>query len=166
MTSCRVMITRAIPRTGPRRCKLLYVEEHAENVTLLQALLAERKDLLLLHAVDANLGIKQARSARPEVILIDADLAGMSALEFLKVLRADPALQATPILALGTDPAPKAVVRALEAGFFQLLAKPLRVKPLMEALDFALEFVAVERSEQNTVPLHRRTTTLVSKESR
>jgi CheY-like chemotaxis protein len=149
MRTCLTMIARAMPKTGPRRCRLLYVEDHADSVALVQTLLADRKDLLLLRAADANLGIKLARTQRPEAILIDVDLAGMSALEFMKVLRADPATEATPIMALGANAAPAAIVKALEAGFFQYLTKPLRAEPFMEALDFALEFAAVERSEQN-----------------
>ena len=145
------MIARAIPKTSPRRCSLLYVEDHADSVVLVDTLLAGRKELLLLHAADANLGIKLARAQRPDAILINADLAGMSALEFLKTLRADPATEATPILALGASAAPEAILKALEAGFFQYLTKPLRAEPFMEALDFALEFAAVERSEQNAL---------------
>ena len=150
------MIARAIPKTGPRRCSLLYVENHADSVVLADTLLAGRKDLLLLHAADANLGIKLARAQRPDAILINADLAGMSALEFLKTLRADPATEATPILALGANAAPEAIVKALDAGFFQYLTKPLRAEPFLEALDFALEFAAVERSEHNAALLQVR----------
>ena len=145
------MIARAIPKTGRRRRRLLYVEDHAESVALVEALLAGRKDLLLLHAADASLGIKLARTGRPEAILIDIDLAGMSALEFMKVLRADPATETTPILALGANAAPEAIVKGLEAGFFQVLTKPLQAGPFMEALAFALEFAAVERSEHNAL---------------
>ena len=151
------MIARAIPKTGPRRCRLLYVEDHAESLALVETLLAGRKDLLLLRAADAKLGIKLARARRPEAILINVDLAGMSALEFMKILRAYPATEATPILALGANAAPEAIVKGLQAGFFQVLTKPLQAGPFMEALAFALEFAAVERSEQNLVPLHRRT---------
>jgi len=147
------MIARTTPKTGPRRCRLLYVEDHADSVALVETLLAGRKDLLLLRAADANLGIELARAQRPDAILIDIDLAGMSALEFMAVLRADPATEAIPILALGANAAPEAIVKALEAGFFQYLAKPLRAEPFMEALAFALEFAAVERSEQNTLIL-------------
>jgi CheY-like chemotaxis protein len=135
------------------RSSLLYVEDHADSVALVETLLAGRKDLRLLHAADANLGIELARARRPEAILINVDLAGMGALEFMNVLRADPATEATPILALGANAAPEAIVRLLEAGFFQYLAKPLRAEPFMEALAFALEFAAVERSEQNTLML-------------
>jgi len=147
------MIARAMPKTGPGRCRLLYVENHADSVALVETLLAGRKDLLLLRAADASLGIELARTQRPEAILINVDLAGMSALEFMKVLRADPATEATPILALGANAAPEVIVKVLEAGFFQYLTKPLRAEPFMEALVFALEFAAVERSEQNTLIL-------------
>ena len=146
-----------MPRTAPRRCRLLYVEDNADSIALVETLLAGRKDLQLLRAMDANLGIKLARTRRPEAVLIDVDLAGMSALEFMKALRADPATEATPILALGASAAPEAIVKGLEAGFFQYLTKPLQAGPFMEALAFALEFAAVERSERNLVPLHRRT---------
>jgi CheY-like chemotaxis protein len=129
--------------------RLLYVEEHAENAALVEALLATRKGLRLLRAADAKVGIKLARARRPEAILIDIDLAGMGALEFMKVLRADPATEATPILALAANATPEAIVKALEAGFFQVLAKPLQAGPFLEALSFALEFTAVERSEHN-----------------
>lgn len=147
------MIARAMPKTGPGRCRLLYVENHADSVALVETLLAGRKDLLLLRAADANLGIELARTQRPEAILINVDLAGMSALEFMQILRADPATEATPILALGANAAPEVIVKVLEAGFFQYLAKPLRAEPFMEALLFALEFAAVERSEQNNLML-------------
>jgi CheY-like chemotaxis protein len=133
-----------------KRCTLLYVEDHAESIALVETLLAGRKDLRLLRAMDADLGIRLARTRRPEAILIDLDLAGTSALEFMKVLRADPATEATPILALGANAKPAAIVKALEAGFFQYLTKPLQAAGFIEALDFALEFAAVERSEQNT----------------
>jgi CheY-like chemotaxis protein len=149
MRTCLAMIPRATPKTGPARCRLLYVEDHADSVALVKTLLADRKDLLLLRAANANLAIKLARTQRPEAILIDVDLAGMSALEFMKVLRADPATEATPILALGASAAPEAIVKALEAGFFQYLTKPLQAAAFMEALAFALEFAAVERSERN-----------------
>jgi CheY-like chemotaxis protein len=127
---------------------LLYVEDHAGSVALVETLLAGRKDLLL-RAADAKLGIRQARAKQPEAILINVDLAGMSALEFMKALRADPATEATPVLALGANATPEAVVRALEAGFFQYLTKPLQAAPFLEALACALEFAAVERSERN-----------------
>jgi CheY-like chemotaxis protein len=133
--------------------RLLYVEEHAENVALVAKLLAGRKDLRLLRAADAKRAIALARSKRPDAILIDIDLAGTSALEFMTLVRAESGLETTPILALGANLPPEAIVRVLEAGFFQYLPKPLQRAPFLEAVAFALEYAAVERSEHN--PLAR-----------
>lgn len=149
------MIARAMPRTGPRRGRLLYIADHAESIALVQKVLAGRKDLLLMRAADANLGIERSRAERPDVILVDIDMPGPGdAVALLKLLRANPALQATPILALSANFLPAAIVKGLQAGFFQYLVKPLQAGAFTEALDFALEFVAVERSEYN--PLRRK----------
>ena len=145
------MIARAIPKTGPRRRRLLYIEDHAENVARVERLLAGRKDLLLLHAADVDLGIKLARSKRPEVILINIDMPGPSKLGasgLLALLHADPGVPAAPILALSANAAADAVVKGLEAGFFHCLTQPLKAEPFMEALEYALEFAALERAEQ------------------
>jgi len=153
------MIARTPPKTGPRCRRLLYIEDHAESIALVERLLSARKDLLLLHAADTNLGIERARREQQDAILIDIDLPGPgSAASLVRLLRADPATEAAPILALGGSVAPEAVVKGLEAGFFQILAKPLQPGPFMEALAFALEFAAVERSEGNPVLLRRRLT--------
>ena len=144
------MIARAMPRTGPRRRRLLYIADHAESIALVEKVLAGRKDLLLMRAADANLGIERSRSERPDVILIDIDMPGPGdAIALMKLLRGNPALQATPVLALSANFLPAAIVKGLEAGFFQYLVKPLQAAAFMEALDFALEFAAVERSEYN-----------------
>ena len=137
---------------------LLYIEDHAESIALVETLLAGRKDLRLLRAMDATLGLELARAERPDAILLNVELEGLNVLEFIKALRADPATETTPILALGAYAAPEAVIKALNAGFFQALAKPLQAGPFMEALAFALEFAAAERSERN--PFFPRRTTL------
>ncbi|MFN2644647.1 MAG: response regulator [Burkholderiales bacterium] len=146
---------------------MLYVEDHADSVALMEQLLADGTDLLL-RAENANQAIELARAKRPEVILLNVDPPGPSgdlgAIAFMKLLRTQTATQTTPILALSANATPEAVVKGLEAGFFQYLAKPVQAKPLMEALAYALEFAAVERSEQAGPPPRRRPQP--SKESR
>jgi CheY-like chemotaxis protein len=134
------------------RCRLLYVEDHPESVDLVEQLMARRTDVLLLCAADMDLGIELARAERPEVILMNVDLPGIGAIPFMRLLRADPATRNTPILALSANAARDAVAKGLEAGFFHYLAKPMKAAPFMEALDDALEFVALERAEENTLP--------------
>ena len=145
----RPMATRSIPKTAPTRCRVLYVEDDTESLALVEELIAGRKDLVLLRAADLELAMKVARRERPEVILVNVDLAALAGVPLIKILRAEPATQATPVLALGADAAPQAAVKSLEAGFFLYLAKPPQAGPLLEALDYALEFAALERAEQS-----------------
>ena len=151
------------PRPALKRSTLLYVEDHPASVALVEQLIARRSDVLLLRAANVDLGIELARSARPEAILLDIDLPGIGAIEFMKRLRADPATEKTPLLALGADAAPAALVKGLEAGFFHYLTKPLKAEPFLEALRDALEFAAQERAEENDMPLKK---TYAIKESR
>jgi PAS domain S-box-containing protein len=137
------------PARGVSRRGFLYVEDQSASLGLVERLVARRTDVLLLHASSVALGIELARSARPEVILLNIDLAGIDAFQFMKLLRADPATQNAPLLALGANAAPDAVTQALVAGFFHYLTKPLKPEPFLEALDDALEFAALERAEQH-----------------
>lgn len=137
------------PASGAPRLSLLYVEDHPASLGMVEQLVARRTDMVLLRAANARLGIELAHTARPEVILLNVDLPGTGALQFMKLLRADPATQNTPLLALGANAAPGTIKNALEAGFFHYLTKPLEPERFTQALDDALEFAALERAEQD-----------------
>jgi CheY-like chemotaxis protein len=89
-------------------------------------------------------GITLARIHQPEVILMDINLPGISGIQALKILRADPATAHIPVLAISANAMPHDIQRGLEAGFFRYLTKPIRVNEFMEALDMALEFAETE----------------------
>ena len=124
-----------LPRT------VLYVEDNPANLELVEQLVARRPDLRLLSAPDADLGIEFARAYAPEVILMDINLPGISGLEALKLLRADPATAHIPVIALSANAVPRDIERALKAGFFNYLTKPIKVDEFTTALDSALRFV-------------------------
>ena len=117
---------------------LLYVEDSAASLRLVEQLIARRADLRLLSAQDASLGIALARASQPEVILMDINLPGISGIEALKLLRADPSTAHIPVVALSANAAPGDAAKGMEAGFFRYLGKPFKVDELMETLDLAL----------------------------
>ncbi len=119
---------------------LLYVEDNPANLELVEQLIARRPDLRLLSAADGNLGIEFARTHQPAVILMDINLPGISGIEAMKILQADPATAHIPIVALSANAVPRDVERGLEAGFFNYLTKPIKVNEFMDALDVALRF--------------------------
>jgi CheY-like chemotaxis protein len=67
---------------------------------LVEQLIARRPDLRLLSAADGSLGIEFARAHRPDVILMDINLPGISGSTAMKHPAADPATAHIPIIAL------------------------------------------------------------------
>ncbi len=128
-----------LPDGTPLRT-LLYVEDNPANLELVEQLIARRPDLRLLSAADGNLGIEYARAYQPEVILMDINLPGISGIEAMKILRADPSTAHIPIIALSANAVPRDIEKGLEAGFFNYLTKPIKVNQFMDALDVALIF--------------------------
>jgi PAS domain S-box-containing protein len=117
---------------------LLYVEDNPANLELVEQLIARRPDLRLLSAGDGNLGVEFARVYQPEVILMDINLPGISGLEAMKILRADPLTAHIPIIAISANALPHDIEKAIKAGFFKYITKPIKVIEFMEALDVAL----------------------------
>ncbi len=119
---------------------LLYVEDNPANLKLVEQLIARRPDLRLLSAGDGLTGIKLARAHLPEVILMDINLPGISGIETLKLLRADPATAHITVVALSANAMPHDIEKGMEAGFFRYLTKPIKVIEFMDTLNVALKF--------------------------
>jgi signal transduction histidine kinase/CheY-like chemotaxis protein len=131
---------------------LLYVEDNPANLELVEQLVARRSDLRLLSAADGKLGIEYARACLPEVILMDINLPGMSGIQAMKILRADPATAHIPIIALSANAIPRDIEKGLEAGFFNYITKPIVVSQFMDALDVALIFSQKTASSRAAAP--------------
>jgi len=131
------------PDGAPLRT-LLYVEDNPANLELVEQIVARRPDLRLLSAADGNLGIEFARTYQPEVILMDINLPGISGVEAMKLLRADRLTAHIPIIALSANALARDIEKAIKAGFFDYLTKPIKVDEFMDALNLALKFANTE----------------------
>ena len=129
----------SMPDGKPRRT-LLYVEDNPANLELVEQLVARRPDLHLISAGDGELGVQFARMYQPEVILMDINLPGISGIEALQMLRAAASTAHIPVIALSANALPHDIERALAAGFFRYLTKPIKVNEFMDTLDLALQF--------------------------
>jgi signal transduction histidine kinase/ActR/RegA family two-component response regulator len=128
----------AKPAEGPPLRHVLYVEDNPANLELVAQLVARRHDLRLLSATDGRLGVECARACRPDVILMDINLPGLSGTAAMQLLRADPLTAHIPVIALSSNAMPRDIQRGLEAGFFNYITKPIVVSQFIEALDLAL----------------------------
>ena len=121
---------------------LLYVEDNMANLQLVEQLIGRRPDLRLLTAATGQLGIDQARAHLPEVILMDINLPGISGIQALQRLRADPLTAHIPVLAISANAMLGDIRKGLDLGFFRYLTKPIKVDEFMETLDLALQHSA------------------------
>ena len=119
---------------------LLYVEDNPANLMLVEDIMERRPDVRLLSARDGNNGVMIARTALPDVILMDINLPGISGIEVLNILAEDPATAHIPVLALSANAIPHDIDKGLKAGFFRYLTKPIKINEFMMTLDEALEF--------------------------
>jgi hypothetical protein len=76
---------------------VLYVEDNMANLQLVEQLIARRPDLLLLSAKTGKLGIELARAHQPDVILMDINLPGISGIQALEIIHADPVTAHIPV---------------------------------------------------------------------
>jgi PAS domain S-box-containing protein len=142
-------LARAQIQADARLRTLLYVEDNPANLMLVEDLVARRPDLRLLSAMDGNRGIEIAHASRPDVILMDINLPGISGIQALKILRADPATAHIPVVALSANAIPRDIEKGLAAGFFRYLTKPIKVNEFMDTLDVALKFAQTESLRAN-----------------
>ena len=161
------MLTRNVPALGAqplnpeapdasvRRPTLLYVEDNPANMMLVEGIIARRGDLQRMTAVDGYAGVRIAHAVQPDVILMDINLPGLNGVDALKLLREDRETAHIPVVAISANVGPRDIKRALEAGFFRYLTKPIKIDEFMETLDLALRHAAgnaIEKNEKVTLP--------------
>ncbi|NCO51527.1 MAG: response regulator [Deltaproteobacteria bacterium] len=139
-------VLQAQAQRDPQISTLLYVEDNPANLMLVEDIVAQRPDIRFVSARNAILGIEMARTLLPDVILMDINLPGISGLEALKILVDDPTTANIPVIALSANALPRDIEKSLEAGFFQYLTKPIKVKKFMDILDLALNFSGTQAS--------------------
>ncbi len=105
-----------------------------------------RRGYSVLRVFAAASVLERARTARPDVIVLDAALGEGQALDLSRTLRADPSIgSSTPVLLLvPTRPGRQDHLTALRAGVWELVREPLDVAELLGRLDRYV-LVKVER---------------------
>ena len=114
---------------------VLYIEDNPANLKLVTELLSHRKYIHLLTAHTSHLGIELAVKRKPELILLDINLAGLDGYQVLKALRANPELNKVPIVAITANAMPGDIKKGKAAGFSEYLTKPLDIAQFYAVID-------------------------------
>lgn len=110
--------------------RVLAIDDNRDDLTILRHTLM-KMGVAVLAAESAEEGLRVARADKPDVILCDIGLPGMSGYDFVKACKADLVLQRIPTIALtGQEPAVANESIALQAGFDAFCLKAGDSKPL------------------------------------
>lgn len=116
---------------------VLIIEDNEKNLKLVRDVL-QAKGYTTAEAVSAEDGLKLAHSRKPDLILMDIQLPGMSGIEALKVLRADEATKAIPVIAISASVMQQDRKQITDAGFDGFVEKPINLKDFLGAVNKAL----------------------------
>ncbi len=119
--------------------KILYVEDNAANLRVVEAMFRHQPTMVLLSATNGEYGLELAQRYLPDVILLDIHLPGMDGYAVLKGLQADPRTQHIPVIALSADAMPLDIERGLQSGFIHYLTKPINLQTLLKTLQLVLQ---------------------------
>lgn len=117
----------------PEAPLILLAEDNPTNVTTVKRYL-EAKGCRLVIASDGAEAVHLAQSARPDLIIMDIQMPRLNGLEAIATIRANPALEATPILALTALVMESDRDQCLNVGANDYLSKPVRLRHLWETI--------------------------------
>lgn len=116
------------------RKRILLVEDDLELVELLKFNLA-KAGFSVFAATDGDQGIQQARTQRPDLILLDLMLPELDGLAVCEMLQRDPKTGKIPIIILTAMSSQLARVAGLEAGANDYITKPFKIRDLVERIE-------------------------------
>lgn len=118
-----------------RPIHILYVEDNATNIRLMQQIAAKYPLLNLDVAEEPFIGIFKARNNKPDLIILDINLPGMDGFEVLSVLKADKVTKHIPVVALSANAMPYDIERGRQASFYDYLTKPIQLDQFIATIN-------------------------------
>ncbi|MGC4086845.1 MAG: response regulator [Polyangiaceae bacterium] len=101
----------------------------------MQEVIAELERVTLVSVPSAEVGIELIRERRPDVVIMDINLPGMSGYEATQRLKQWPETSNIPVIALTAAAMAGDRKRFSDAGFYRYLTKPVRVEELLGTLE-------------------------------
>ena len=116
---------------------ILIVEDNEKNLKLVRDVL-QAKGHKTAEAGSAEEGLKLVAERKPDLVLMDIQLPGMSGIDALKILRADAATKAIPVIAISASVMQQDRKQITDAGFDGFIEKPINLKDFLAAVNKAL----------------------------
>jgi putative two-component system response regulator len=110
--------------------RLLIVDDEPINIQILSSILGD--DYALNAATNGKKALELAKSQSPDLILLDMMMPDIDGLEVCKILKADPATEAIPVIFVTGMSDPENEERGLDAGAVDYISKPVS-PPIVKA---------------------------------
>jgi CheY-like chemotaxis protein len=121
------------------RYTVVYIEDNPSNIAFMKEVMSELERVELIAVPTAEVGIEIVRDKRPNAVIMDINLPGMSGYEATRKLREWPETKDIPVIALTAAAMTGDKKRFADAGFYRYLTKPVRVADLIGTLEELLE---------------------------
>jgi two-component system cell cycle response regulator DivK len=125
-----------VPERNPasdRKCVLI-VEDNPLNMKLFSAMIASQ-GYDVLQAADGHQGLAMAQQHRPDLVIMDVQLPGMSGLEVAQTLKADDNTRGIRIIATTAYALSDDEQKIIENGCDAYMAKPIAITEFLELID-------------------------------
>ncbi|MDD4911547.1 MAG: PAS domain S-box protein [Sideroxydans sp.] len=130
-----VEISRDVSTTG----RVLYIEDNLVNVSVMQHIFIQLPNVELQTADTAEIGLAMMQQNPPNLVLMDINLPGMSGMEALQKIRANPLTAHIRVIAVSAAALPHEVLAGINAGFLDYLTKPFDMTELIRLVKESLK---------------------------
>ena len=128
-----------------KKAKILIVDDIDINRELIGEYLSGQ-EFELLHADNGQVAIDKIKMEKPDIVLMDIRMPGMSGIEATQVIKKDPQYKDIPIIAITASVVEDKKVDKKRSLFDSVLYKPLNRKTLTQCLT---KFIEVEGADEN-----------------
>ncbi|MFQ5482365.1 MAG: ATP-binding protein, partial [Nitrospinaceae bacterium] len=119
---------------GPGK-KVLFVEDNPDNLELVRQIMASRKEITLITAMDGFKGVKMAQVHRPDLILMDIHMPTMDGIQAFQELQKMKETRDIPVIAISANAMEVDQRKALRLGFVSYMTKPIKIPALLKTID-------------------------------
>lgn len=122
--------------------KILIVDDFSTMRRIIKNLLRDLGFTNTFEADDGVNGLQVLRSSNVDFLVTDWHMPGMTGIELLKAVRADPVLAALPVLLVTAEAKREQIVEAAKAGVNGYIVKPFTAALLKEKIEKIFERAA------------------------
>ncbi|GIX36220.1 MAG: response regulator [Lysobacteraceae bacterium] len=117
-----------------KNMRILIVDDFSTMRRIVKNLLNDLGFTNTAEAEDGNAALAALRSSKFDFVITDWNMPGMTGIELLKAIRADPALGKLPVLMVTAEAKRDQIIEAAQAGVNGYIIKPFTAATLQEKL--------------------------------